>query len=142
MKILLTLLLLFATEAQAKSILHDLTMEEIKAKYNVAIKTTPDEEKIFIPANVVFCSSKKGLLKVSNYSISHNGVVNTAYARSVRCYVMDGWSVGIVAEVDKEKNMMHLVFRMPMSDGEVDYGYFYQHHLMTIAQRKALSKNL
>jgi hypothetical protein len=140
MKILILILILISSKAQARSKLHDMPMDEIEKVYKSAMKRMPDKDKVFIPANTIFCSSEKKLQNIRSYAINHNGIVNSGYAKSAGCRIMRGWSVGVMDESNIKTRSISLVFKFPMGEG-VDYGYFNLDNLMTLEARKALSRS-
>lgn len=119
---LLLVLLLFSTNALAGGI-ETLSEKEITAMYRKAMNVSSDKEKIYIKKNTMYCKTAKSLLDGYNYARENSGMVNKGVFIRMGCQIMDGASVGIVADASPNGKMVLLLFEAPFAD-QVSYGYF------------------
>lgn len=143
MKILATLIIFFQLTglSYARTNIRNMTPQQINDFYYKSLDEASDETRIFIPKNTVVCASKEKLNKVRNQAVNTGGQITFSYLNAMGCDSLNGWSIGLADEIDQKNNMLYLFYILPFSDKQVSYGYFDMGTVMTIKQRKEISKN-
>jgi len=147
MKLIIIILLLlgFMNQSYAKKplmdVLNELPRKERTAKFNEEIGNVPDNKKFFIPANTLRCSSRISYKKGVNYVINHNGSVDRIALQNLGCAPNKGWSIGFILGYEKDSRIIKVIHTWLGSNHGTLQSYFNIDDLMTVEQRKNMTKN-